>query len=150
MALFSGLLKNLAGKPEKPNCETSPEQAPQPTEPPLRAPVPVMSDALRHTISRLKEEAPMADRTPPDRLAPLLPVACNYERELAAEEEARRLATAEAMKTPQPGQLIPGKGVYVGVWETKASSLAERFNIYAAPHDLGLGEQGQGRKRVAA
>ena len=49
----------------------------------------------------------------------------------------------------QPGQLIPGKGVFLGIWSPKDRrdrSLNKTFNIFAAPYDLGLDENGQGKK----
>jgi hypothetical protein len=53
---------------------------------------------------------------------------------------------------PQPGQLIAGKGVFIGTWSPKdrdGNSLNKTFNLFAAPHDLGLDENGRGTKLVA-
>lgn len=46
----------------------------------------------------------------------------------------------------QLGQLIPDKGVYLGVWEPKIDfvSLGKKFNLFAAPYDLGISPQGSG------
>ena len=49
------------------------------------------------------------------------------------------------------GQLIPGKGIYLGIWSPKdreGVSLSKTFNVFAAPYDLGLDENGQGKKRL--
>lgn len=56
-----------------------------------------------------------------------------------------------AWRKVQPGQLIPGKGIFVGVWSPKdrnGNSLNKTFNLFAAPHDLGLDENGQGTKQI--
>lgn len=52
-------------------------------------------------------------------------------------------------REPAPGVLVPRKGVYLGVWSPRdrsGKSLGKTFNLYAAPHDLGLDEQGRGSK----
>ena len=49
------------------------------------------------------------------------------------------------------GQMIPGKGIYLGIWSPKdreGVSLSKTFNVFAAPYDLGLDENGQGKKRL--
>jgi hypothetical protein len=109
------------------------------------APPPIVSEALRHAISRLKGEAPAADRTPPDRLARLLPVTAAYARERDAEEAVPRMEAEQAMENPQPGQWIEGRGVYVGLWAPAyrdGTSLGKVFNLFAAPTDL-LDDQGE-------
>jgi hypothetical protein len=58
---------------------------------------------------------------------------------------AQKQAESEALKAPQIGQTIPGKGVFVGVWKPKdrdGNSLGKAFNVYAAPQDL-TDESGQ-------
>lgn len=49
------------------------------------------------------------------------------------------------------GQFVPGKGVFIGAWSPKdrdGRSLHKTFNLFAAPYDLGLDEQGRGSKLV--
>jgi len=49
------------------------------------------------------------------------------------------------------GQLVPGKGVYLGIWspsDRHACSINKMFNVYAAPYDLGLDENGHGSKLI--
>ena len=49
------------------------------------------------------------------------------------------------------GQLIPGKGVYLGLWAPvggDGKALGKVFNVYAAPHDLGFHENGSGSRLV--
>jgi len=61
------------------------------------------------------------------------------EKKRIAEEEARRKAEEEALKNPQIGQMIEGKGVFLGVWTPKdreGKSLNKTFNLFAAPEDL--------------
>jgi hypothetical protein len=51
----------------------------------------------------------------------------------------------------RPGQLIQGKGIFLGVWspkDRKGNSLNKTFNVFAAPDDLGLDEYGRGRRRL--
>jgi hypothetical protein len=46
------------------------------------------------------------------------------------------------LKTMQSGQLVPGKGVYLGLWEPKdrdGRTLRRIFDIYAAPEDIRTG-----------
>lgn len=46
---------------------------------------------------------------------------------------------ASAAPALQPGQMVPGKGVYAGIWEPKdrnGKSLGKIFNVFAAPEDL--------------
>jgi hypothetical protein len=53
--------------------------------------------------------------------------------------------------TSEPGQLIPGKGILLGVWSPKdrdGNSLNKTFNVFAAPFDLGLDENGRGTKQI--
>lgn len=112
---------------------------------------PVMSDDLRNTISRLKGQKPGPDVTSPETLARMFPVSAAIAAEEVAREAARKKAEEEALKNPQPGQLIPGKGVFVGLWPPKdrdGQSLNKTFNLYAAPYDLGLDENGNGKKQL--
>jgi hypothetical protein len=70
----------------------------------------------------------------------------NGDRERAA---ARKQAEAEALKTPQIGQTVEGKGVYVGQWkplDQNGKSLGKSFNVFAAPEDL---TDESGKKLVA-
>ena len=42
-------------------------------------------------------------------------------------------------QTPKVGQLVKGKGIYIGIWEPtdgSDNSLGRVFNLYAAPEDL--------------
>jgi hypothetical protein len=51
----------------------------------------------------------------------------------------------------EAGQLIPGKGIFLGVWSPKdrdGVSLGKTFNLFAAPYDLGLDENGRGTKQI--
>jgi hypothetical protein len=51
----------------------------------------------------------------------------------------------------EPGELFSGKGVFLGIWsphDRDGVSLGKTFNLYAAPHDLGLDENGRGAKRL--
>ncbi|MEK7801267.1 MAG: hypothetical protein AAB276_02325 [Pseudomonadota bacterium] len=55
------------------------------------------------------------------------------------------------IKTPEAGQLVAGKGVFVGPWlpvDREGHCLSKLFNIFAAPYDLGFDENGQGTRRV--
>jgi hypothetical protein len=70
----------------------------------------------------------------------------NRDSERAA---ARKQAEEDALKKPQIGQTIPGKGVYLGVWKPKdrsGNSLGKTFAVYAAPEDL---TDESGKKLVA-
>jgi hypothetical protein len=52
---------------------------------------------------------------------------------------SRQKFEQEALKNPTVGQTIPGKGIYLGVWQPKdrdGTSLGKAFNVYAAPEDL--------------
>jgi hypothetical protein len=60
-------------------------------------------------------------------------------------------AKPRAKTAPEIGQLVEGKGVYVGTWTPKdrvGNSLGKTFNLFAAPYDLGLDENGNGIKLV--
>jgi len=49
-----------------------------------------------------------------------------------------------AIVQAQIGELIPGKGIFVGVWKPKdrdGASLGNAFNVYAAPEDLRSGRK---------
>ena len=112
---------------------------------------PVMSDDLRNRISFLKGQQPGPDLTPVDVVARMFPISAEIAREEAVKEAARKKAETEALKNPQPGQLITGKGVFIGVWMPKdrdGKSLNKTFNLFAAPYDLGLDENGKGSKLV--
>jgi hypothetical protein len=68
--------------------------------------------------------------------------AAEKDRQLA--EMRVRLATLAGsknhiLKTPQIGQMIPGKGIFAGLWNPKnreGNSLGTTFAVYAAPQDL--------------
>jgi hypothetical protein len=53
--------------------------------------------------------------------------------------------------TFEAGQLVPGKGILLGVWSPKdrnGNSLNKTFNVFAAPCDLGLDENGRADKQI--
>ncbi len=55
------------------------------------------------------------------------------------------------IKTPEAGQLVAGKGVFVGPWlpvDREGRCLSKLFNIFAAPYDLGFDENGQGKRLI--
>lgn len=63
------------------------------------------------------------------------------DEELRQHEEALRddVKKEEATAQAEPGQLIPGEGVYVGKYtpvDRDGNSLSETFNAFAAPEDL--------------
>ena len=53
--------------------------------------------------------------------------------------ERRRKAEEEAMKNPQPGQVMPDGTIYLGKYSPQdrdGNSLSKTFNVFAAPEDL--------------
>jgi hypothetical protein len=51
----------------------------------------------------------------------------------------------------EPGKLSPGKGIFLGSWSPQdrdGVSLGKTFNLFAAPYDLGLDENGRGTKQI--
>jgi hypothetical protein len=89
-------------------------------------------------ISRIEEEMTRSEQ----QSKSLKQQAAQKDQQLA--EMRVRFATlagtkSQAVKTPQIGQTIAGKGIYLGVWEPKdreGRSLNRRFAVYAAPEDL--------------
>jgi hypothetical protein len=109
------------------------------------APPPLMSDRLRNAISRLKGDAPGPDRTTEMTRARLLPLSREFARVQADLKEAAPIAPEDRV----PGQLVAGKGVYLGDWkpfDRAGESLNMRFDLFAAPFDFGLDGLGRGQK----
>jgi hypothetical protein len=49
------------------------------------------------------------------------------------------------------GAYVPGQGVSIGTWSPRdrtGNSLNKTFNLFAAPYDLGLDENGNGKKQL--
>jgi hypothetical protein len=85
-------------------------------------------------------------------------VACIQRREPGGSDSlklAPGVSVTDFLPFGQPreaGQLIHGKGIFLGPWSPQhreGVSLGQTFNLFAAPHDLGLDENGRGTKRVA-
>lgn len=87
-------------------------------------------------ISRIEEELTRIEQESQN----LKQQAAQKDQQLA--EMRIRLATlagTKLLKTSQIGQMIPGKGVYMGQWQPKdrkGNSLGKTFAVYAAPEDL--------------
>src|SRR5271163_1945820 len=96
--------------------EVSVEMAPAPEEE-----YAVMPKELRIAIAQLNGRAPI----PVDQVVKV-PVSEAFPITYARKQE-------EALKNPQIGQLIDGKGVFLGIWEPKdrsRKSLGKKFNLY--------------------
>jgi len=65
-----------------------------------------------------------------------------YEVDVSDTDAAVATAIAAEAKLNPPlvkGQLVPGKGIFIGEWTPKerdGETLSETFNVFAAPNDL--------------
>lgn len=135
MNIFSRLFGRLKNRKQAASAADANEKKGG-TDSPAR-PSAVLYD-LRHTISKLNDRAPKPEMAQREVLAPIFPIT-----------EARKKAEVRAKQSLRPGQLIPGKGVFLGEWspkDRKGRSLKKNYNLYAAPHDLGFDENGQGSR----
>jgi len=117
------------------------DPSPEPEKPKKTGPVTgeAIPAELRAAMAVLKGREPSNDPVPEVNLDELFPIGSAIEKRRIAEEEARRKAEEEALKNPQIGQEIEGKGVFVGTWTPKdrdGNSLNKTFNLFAAPEDL--------------
>ena len=68
----------------------------------------------------------------------VLPIAAEIARQEAAKNAHSDSQTVDPLP-PEAGQLIEGKGVYLGIWEPtdgEGKSLNKTFDLYAAPEDI--------------
>lgn len=93
-------------------------------------------DLTKEQIEITEETAPVDEdgSVQLDSMQTILLRTFSYNRDLA-----RKKAEATALKNPQIGQMIPGKGIFAGIWTPKdrdGQSLGKKFNVFAAPEDL--------------
>ena len=100
----------------------------------------VMPKELRIAIAGLKGTAPVQDneveKVP---MSEVFPISAALAKEERRKEAARQKAEAEALKNPQPGQMIAGQGVFLGQYTPKdraGKNLGKTFNAFASPEDL--------------
>lgn len=86
-----------------------------------------------------KKPKPLAVRTQAQREEALSCLKELKEEYLKKAEAADKKAKEDALRNLQPGQLVSGKGVFIGIWQPKdreGNSLGRIFNVFAAPQDL--------------
>jgi hypothetical protein len=105
---------------------------------------PLFLDDLFHAIGALKSRADVSAQGSPTDPQILFPLSASF---LGAS------SSLPLQMEYTPGQRIPKKGVYLGVWsptDHSNRSIGKTFALYAAPHDLGLDEDGVGKKMTGS